>query len=98
MPGSITAVQLCAVGLTTPDLQADEYTFTTLIKTLSYSGQVDAALQVQDAMRALDFDPTDTVWGSLIAACGQAGGSFVHAQVNDLEIVMTETKHVKHGE
>lgn len=30
-------------------------------------------MQVQQMMVAADFDPTDTVWGSLMVACGQAG-------------------------
>lgn len=55
------------------ELQADEYTYTTLIKTYSYSGQTDEALDVERDMAAAGFDVTDTIWGSLITACGQAG-------------------------
>ncbi|KAL3142638.1 hypothetical protein ABBQ38_002947 [Trebouxia sp. C0009 RCD-2024] len=51
----------------------DEHTYTTLIKTLSYAGRVDDALKVQQTMAEADFVPTDTVWGSLMVACGKAG-------------------------
>ena len=34
---------------------------------------MSVCVQVQQMMVAADFEPTDTVWGSLMVACGQAG-------------------------
>ena len=35
--------------------------------------QISGCVQVQQMMVTADFEPTDTVWGSLMVACGQAG-------------------------
>ena len=35
--------------------------------------QTSVCGQVQQMMVAANYDPTDTVWGSLMVACGQAG-------------------------
>ncbi len=35
--------------------------------------QIRICFQVQQMMVAANFEPTDTVWGSLMVACGQAG-------------------------
>ena len=38
-----------------------------------HSDDVPRAVKVQQAMSVADFVPTDTVWGSLMVACGKAG-------------------------
>lgn len=53
--------------------QGDEYTYTTMIKLYSYSGHAAQALQVKEEMRAIGFEPSPRVWGSLLVVCGQQG-------------------------
>ncbi len=42
-------------------------------RTHALAMQMSVCVQVQQMMVAANFEPTDTVWGSLMVACGQAG-------------------------
>ena len=53
-------------------VEADEYTYATLIKTHSYCGDLESALKVREAMQAANFTPTPRIWGSLFLACAGA--------------------------
>ena len=50
----------------------DSISYSTLIKTFSYSNNFDGVLYVMDLMDINGFEPTDEVIGNLLVACGSA--------------------------
>ena len=54
------------------NIEADDITWSTLIKIRSYCGDFEGVLAVRNAMEATGTEPSPQVWGSLLVACGAA--------------------------
>jgi pentatricopeptide repeat protein len=66
----------------------DEITYNSLIRVYSYSNQFEKALQVRGMMEDAKFQPTPSVWGSLLIACGNA------KQLETAEVIWRDLKNI----
>ena len=53
-------------------IQPDDVTWASIIKVRSYAGDFQGVLATRDMMTAAGFEPTPSIWGCLLVACGAA--------------------------
>ena len=68
------AAEAVLADLRAAGMVGDEYTWNTAVKAFSYAGEPGRALAVREVdMAAAGFEPTPSVWGSLLVAAGRGG-------------------------